>query len=65
MGMIRDQKTGRLRRVDPKRSRAAKKAARKRRGKKLSISTKRAISKGVKKAIRTKRTASGRRTVRR
>lgn len=60
---VRDRKTGRLRPVDPVRSRAAKRAALKRRGKKLSSSTKRKISAGIKKARLTGRTKSGRKAL--
>jgi hypothetical protein len=43
--LIIDPKTGRKRRVDPKRSLSAKKGARKRKGKKVSAATKRKIRK--------------------
>lgn len=58
-----DKKTGRKRRIDPKRSRIAKLAARKRRGKKMKASTKRKIALANKKARRSKRTKSGRRVI--
>lgn len=59
---VYDKKTGRKRRVDPKRSRIAKKAAKKRRGKRLSTATRRKISKGVRMARKRNRTKSGRKT---
>lgn len=58
-----DRKTGRKRRIDPKRSRIAKMAARKRRGKKMKAATKRKISLANKKARRIKRTKYGRKVI--
>jgi hypothetical protein len=63
LGMIRDKKTGRKRKVDPKKSRVAKKASRKRVGKKLKPATKAKIARGVKKANKTHKTKAGRRVV--
>jgi hypothetical protein len=63
MALTIDKKTGRKRRVDPKRSRAAKSAARKRKGKHLSVATKRKIALGEKKTARTGRTKTGRRVL--
>jgi len=61
--MVRDRKTGRSRRKDPKRVKAGKAAARKRGHKKLSAATKKKIAKGVRKAARTGKTSGGRRVV--
>lgn len=65
LGMVRDKKTGRKRKVDPVKSRAAKKGARKRGHKKESATTRRKIAKGVSRSNRTGKTASGRRVVKR
>ncbi len=54
-----DKKTGRKRRVDLKRSRKAKLAARKRRGKHLKASTKMKIRRSLAKTNRTGRTQGG------
>jgi hypothetical protein len=63
MAMVIDRKTGRKRRADPKRSRAAAKGARKRKGKHLTAATKRKIALGEKKTARTGRTKTGRRVL--
>jgi hypothetical protein len=63
-GLARNKKTGRTYRVNVKRSRAAKKGARKRLHKHLKPQTKRKIAMGLKKAIRSKRTKGGRRSLR-
>lgn len=61
--LVVDKKTGKKRKVDPARSKAATKAGTKRKGKKLAPSTRRKISKGVEKAVKSGKTAEGRRTV--
>lgn len=61
--MVRDKKTGRKRKVDPTKSRIAKRAAAKRRGKKLSGATRMKIRKGVARTVKTGRTKSGRRAI--
>lgn len=61
--MIRDPRTGRTRTVNQKLSTIAKRAAAKRRGKKLSAQHKAAIRKGVNKALRSGRTRFGRKVV--
>lgn len=61
--MTHDKKTGRLRRKNVTRSRIAKKASRKRVGKKLKAATKLKISRAVKKTSRTHRTKFGRRAL--
>jgi hypothetical protein len=60
---VYDKKTGRKRRIDIKRSRAAKKGARKRRGKHLKAATKLKISKSNRRARKTRRTKAGRKLV--
>lgn len=63
-GYTYDKRTGRKRRVNLKRSRVAKKAARSRRHKKLKPTTKLKISKAIKATLRRHRTKSGRRVLR-
>lgn len=67
--MVRDRKTGRLRRVDPKRSRLAKRAARKnaaaRRRAAMSPAAKAKRRRALLKTLRTGRTKWGRRVVKR
>ena len=67
--MIRDRKTGRMRVKDRERSRSAKAAARRNAASRKAAanrgSTKLAIKRGVTRALRTGRTASGRRVIRR
>jgi hypothetical protein len=57
-----DPKTGRKRRVNPRLSKIAKNAARHRRKKRPSAATKMKIAKGVRKAHRTGRTTTGRKS---
>lgn len=64
-GTVRDKKTGRVRRIDPKKSRIMKKAAKKRVGKKLKPATKMKISKAVKKSLKSGKTKAGRRVIKR
>lgn len=61
-GMVRDRKTGKLRRVDRVRSRIAKRAARKRKGKKLRAAIKNKIRRSLLKVLRSGRTKFGRRS---
>lgn len=58
-----DKKTGKRRRVDPKKSRTAKAAARKRVGRPMKAATKAKIAKARTKAATTGRTKAGRRVV--
>lgn len=61
--MIRDKKTGRKRKVDPTKSKIAKRAAMKRKGKPLKAATRLKIRKALKKVAKTGRTSSGRRAI--
>lgn len=57
--MIRDRRTGKMRRKDPKKVKIGLLAARKHRHKPMKVATKLKISKAVKKTNRTGRTIFG------
>jgi hypothetical protein len=61
--MVRDKKTGRKRRKDVTRSRAAKKGARKRKGRHLKATTKLKMKRSAAITRRTGRTKAGRRSL--
>jgi hypothetical protein len=63
-GFVRDKKTGRKRRVDVKRSRIAKRVARKRIHRRLKPATRTKISRGIRNTLRKRRTKTGRRVMR-
>jgi hypothetical protein len=60
MANRKDPKTGRMKKVDPKRSKAAKKAAKGRKGKALKPAHKKAISIALKKVHKSGKTKHGR-----
>lgn len=62
--MVRDKKTGRVRRKNPKDVKAGKKGARKRGHRKHSAAHRLAISKALRKSFRSGKTKSGRRRLR-
>ncbi len=61
--MIHDRKTGRLRRVNPRRSMIARRASRRRRGRHLSMAVRRKMAMTHRREARTHRTKYGRRFV--
>lgn len=60
---VRDRKTGKVRAVDLEKSRSARKAAVKRKGKPLPAAQKAKIGKAVTKVIRSGRTSTGRKSL--
>ena len=62
--MVRDKKTGRLRRKSAKATKAGKKAARKRGHRKHSAAHRLAISKALRRSFKTGKTKAGRRRLR-
>jgi hypothetical protein len=63
MTMVHDKKTGRLRKVDPLKSRIAKRAAASRRGKRVSSAVRAKMSKSAKRVAKTGKTKFGRRAI--